>query len=119
LPIYGDGLNVRDWIYVEDNCEAIDAVRRKANSGEVYNIGAKNERTNLEVARAVLGLLGKPETLIRFVEDRPGHDRRYSVDTSRIKALGWKPHHTFEDALRRTAEWYRNREDWWRPLVAK
>jgi len=118
LPIYGDGLNIRDWIYVEDNCEAIDLVRRRGSAGAVYNIGAKNERTNLEVARAVLQLLGKPEALIRFVEDRPGHDRRYSVDTSRIKALGWEPRHTFEDALRRTVEWYRRREDWWRPQVA-
>jgi len=119
LPIYGNGLNIRDWIHVEDNCEAIDTVRRKAISGQVYNVGAKNERTNLEVARTVLRLLGKPETLIRLVEDRPGHDRRYSVDTSRIKALGWEPRHTFEDALTQTTEWYRRREDWWRPLVAK
>jgi len=118
LPIYGDGLNVRDWIYVEDNCEAIDLVRRRGGTAEVYNIGAKNERTNLEVSKAILRILGKPEDLIRFVEDRPGHDRRYSVDTSRIKALGWEPRHTFEDALRRTVEWYRNREDWWRPQVA-
>ena len=119
LPIYGDGLNVRDWIYVEDNCEAIDLVRRMGRVGEVYNIGAKNERTNLEVAKAVLRILGKPETLIRFVADRPGHDRRYSVDTSRIKTLGWVPRHSFEDALRRTVEWYQKREDWWRPQVAR
>lgn len=118
LPIYGDGLNVRDWIYVEDNCEAIDLVRRAGGAGEIYNIGAKNERTNLEVARTVLRILGKPEALIRFVADRPGHDRRYSVDTSRIKALGWGPRHTFEDALRQTVEWYQKREDWWRPQIA-
>src|SRR5207245_11028681 len=97
LPIYGNGLNIRDWIHVEDNCEAIDPVRRKAISGQVYNVGAKNERPNLEVARTVLRLLGKPETLIRLVEDRPGHDRRYSLDTCGIKALGAEPRTTFED----------------------
>lgn len=117
LPIYGDGRNVRDWIYVEDNCEAIDLVRRSGAVGEVYNIGAKNEKTNLEVAKTILQILGKPETLIRFVEDRPGHDRRYSVDTTRIQALGWRPRHSFQQALGRTVEWYRTREDWWRPNV--
>ncbi len=119
LPLYGDGRNIRDWIHVEDNCEAIDLVRRRGGTGEVYNIGAKNERTNLEVAKAILRTLGKPEDLIRFVQDRPGHDRRYSVETSRIAALGWKPRHTFEDALSQTVEWYRKREDWWRPLVPR
>jgi len=117
LPIYGDGLNVRDWIYVEDNCEAIDIVRESGDSGKVYNIGAKNERTNLEVAQSILRILGRPSTLIRFVEDRPGHDRRYSVDTSRINGLGWRPRHTFDDALRQTVDWYRGSEAWWRPLV--
>jgi dTDP-D-glucose 4,6-dehydratase len=117
LPLYGDGLNIRDWIHVQDNCEAIDVVTRNGKDGEIYNIGAKNERTNLEVARAILHLLGKPESLIQSVENRLGHDRRYSVDISRIKALGWEPRHTFEEALRRTVEWYKTREDWWRPLV--
>lgn len=115
LPIYGDGLNVRDWIYVEDACDAIDIVRARGAVGEVYNIGAKNERTNLEVARAILRILEKPEDLIHFVQDRPGHDRRYSVDTNRIQALGWKPRHPFRDALRSTVEWYREHEDRWRP----
>ncbi len=119
LPIYGDGLNVRDWIYVEDNCEAIDLVRKVGGAGKVYNIGAKNERTNLEVAHSILRILGKSDDLIRFVVDRPGHDRRYSVDTSRISGLGWQPRHAFDDALRQTVEWYRKSEAWWRPLVAK
>jgi dTDP-glucose 4,6-dehydratase len=117
LPIYGDGLNVRDWIYVEDNCEAIDLVRSKGRPGEVYNIGAGNERTNLEVAKAILGILGCSTDLLRFVKDRPGHDRRYSVDTAKVGALGWRPRRTFEEALAATVEWYRRREDWWRPLV--
>ncbi len=119
LPLYGDGLNVRDWIYVEDNCEAIDLVRTKGHPGQVFNVGAGNERTNLEVAKAILGILGKPEELIRFVEDRPGHDRRYSVDSSRIRALGWQPRKAFKEALRSTVEWYRRGEEWWGPLVAK
>ncbi len=119
LPIYGDGLHVRDWIYVEDNCEAIDLVRTKGHGGQVFNIGAGNERTNLEVAKAILGILGKPEALLRFVEDRPGHDRRYSVDSSRIRALGWRPRKAFKEALRSTVEWYRRREEWWSPLVVK
>ncbi len=115
LPIYGDGLHVRDWIYVEDNCDAIDLVRTKGSPGQVFNIGAGNEHTNLEIARAILGILGKPESLIRFVEDRPGHDRRYSVDSSKVKALGWRPRHGFEEAVRGTVDWYCRREDWWSP----
>lgn len=118
LPIYGDGLNVRDWIYVEDNCEAIDAVRRKGVVGRIYNIGAGNEKTNLEVARAILQVMGKPEGLIRFVQDRPGHDQRYSVDASGVRGLGWRPAHPFDAALRATIEWYRGREAWWRPLAS-
>ncbi len=119
LPLYGDGLHVRDWIYVEDNCEAIDLVRTKGRGGQVFNIGAGNEHTNLEIAKAIVGILGKPEALLRFVEDRPGHDRRYSVDSSRIRALGWRPRNTFKEALRSTVEWYTGREEWWGPLVGK
>ena len=116
LPIYGDGLNVRDWIYVMDNCRAIDVVFRKGEVGGIYNIGADNERTNLEIAKLVLEELGKPESLIEFVEDRPGHDFRYSLNTERIHGLGWAPACGFERAMRETIKWYREHEGWWKIL---
>jgi dTDP-glucose 4,6-dehydratase len=117
LPIYGDGTQIRDWTYVIDNCEAINLVALKGNSGEIYNIASGNELTNLEVAQHILKILGKPNELIKFVSDRPGHDRRYSLDTTKIKSLGWKPKHSFKVSLRKTIEWYLNNESWWKPLL--
>ena len=116
LPIYGDGLNVRDWIYVEDNCAGIDTVLHRGDVGQIYNIGAGNEVPNIEVAQAVLTELGKDESLLDYVADRPGHDRRYSIDCSKIKKLGWEPVRTFEDGLKATVAWYKENESWWRKL---
>jgi dTDP-glucose 4,6-dehydratase len=116
LPVYGDGLNVRDWLYVEDNCAGIDLVLREGNVGEVYNIGGGHEVANIEITRQILRLLGKDESLIRWVTDRPGHDRRYSIDCAKLKALGWAPQAPFAEGLKRTVDWYRSREDWWRPI---
>ena len=116
LPLYGDGRNVRDWLYVLDNCAAIDLVLRKGREGEVYNIGGGHEVENIVLTRQILHLLGKPETLIQPVKDRPGHDRRYSVDSKKIHQLGWAPRHRFGDALAATVAWYREHEAWWRPL---
>jgi len=114
LPIYGDGLNVRDWIYVEDNCEAVDFVFRKGEIGEIYNIGAENERTNIEIANMVLAELDKPKSLIQFVEDRKGHDFRYSLDCEKINELGWCPKYNFDEALKETIQWYVDNEWWWK-----
>ena len=116
LPLYGDGKNVRDWLYVEDHCSGIDTVLRKGVPGEAYNLGADQERTNLVVTQKILELLGKDEGLIRYVADRPGHDRRYSIDSSKARTLGWAPRVFFEEGLARTAAWYRENESWWRPL---
>ncbi len=116
LPLYGDGLNVRDWIYVLDHCEAIDVALHKGRPGEIYNIGAGNELPNIELTRLILKLLGKPESLIRYVKDRPGHDRRYSLDCTKIKALGWRPRHRFEEALAETVRWYVENQWWWRKI---
>ena len=116
LPLYGDGLQVRDWLYVEDNCAAIELVLERGEPGTTYNVGGGNELTNLELTRMILELLDKPESLVRSVPDRPGHDRRYAVDASRVRALGWSPGHDFRTALADTVRWYREREDWWRPL---
>ena len=113
LPVYGDGMQVRDWIHVEDHCEAIDLVLRGGRTGEVYNIGAENERPNLEVVRAILRLAGRDESLIRHVPDRPGHDRRYAMDSSKIRHdLGWRPRHVFEAGLEQTVAWYRGNGTW-------
>jgi len=117
LPLYGDGLNVRDWIYVKDNCTAISLVFQKGKVGEIYNIAAGNEKTNLEVTRFILKELGKPESLIHYVKDRPGHDRRYSLDPTKIRSLGWKPTHNFEEGMRKTIAWYLQNECWWKPLM--
>jgi dTDP-glucose 4,6-dehydratase len=119
LPVYGTGMNVRDWIYVEDNCAGIDAVFHKGKLGEVYNIGGGNEKPNLDVVRLILRQLDRPESLITFVKDRPGHDMRYSLNSDKAKALGWKPAHTFEDAMKKTIDWYVNNEWWWKPLLNK
>ncbi|HHV61383.1 MAG TPA: dTDP-glucose 4,6-dehydratase [Firmicutes bacterium] len=119
LPVYGDGQNVRDWIHVEDHCRAIDLVIQGGQAGEVYNIGASCEMKNLDVVRAVLGVLGKPESLITFVPDRPGHDRRYAIDATKIsKELGWKPRYRLLDALPELVRWYRDNETWWRRIKA-
>jgi dTDP-glucose 4,6-dehydratase len=116
LPVYGDGLNVRDWLYVEDNCAGIDLVLRRGEPGQVYNIGGGYEVPNVELTHEILRLLGRDESLIRWVDDRPGHDRRYSIDCSKLKALGWMPRAAFDEGLARTVEWYRAHEDWWRPI---
>lgn len=114
LPIYGDGLNVRDWLFVEDHCSAIDLVIHKGRNGEVYNIGGNNERTNIHIVRTILEQLGKPDSLIKYVEDRLGHDRRYGIDATKITTeLGWKPKHTFETGIKETIEWYLNNRTWW------
>ena len=115
IPVYGDGLNVRDWIHVEDHCCALDLVIQRGKQGEIYNIGADNERTNLEMVRRILDMVEKPPSLITFVSDRPGHDRRYALDTTKIRReLGWEPKHSFKEALQRTVEWYIENEPWWR-----
>jgi dTDP-glucose 4,6-dehydratase len=114
LPLYGDGLYVRDWIHVEDHCRAIDAVLHHGRPGEVYNIGGDCERANIEVARRILDSLGKPHSLIRLVKDRPGHDRRYSIDATKIRTeLGWRPVIDFSDGIRSTIDWYRRNRGWW------
>ena len=113
IPVYGDGQNVRDWIYVDDHCRAILLALQKGRSGAVYNIGARNERRNLDVTHSVLDALGKPRSLIQFVKDRPGHDRRYAIDPTLIETeLGWRPRETWESGLRKTIEWYRENSAW-------
>lgn len=116
LPLYGDGKNVRDWLYVEDHCAAIDHVLRNGESGQIYNIAGSNERTNLELTRKVLELLNAPETLIQPVQDRAGHDRRYSIDDRKLRALGWTPQMTWDDGLAFTVRWYQENEGWWRRI---
>jgi dTDP-glucose 4,6-dehydratase len=116
LPLYGDGRNVRDWLYVLDNCEAIDLVLRRGVEGEVYNVGGGHELENLALTRKILTLTGKPASLVRPVTDRPGHDRRYSLDWTKMGRLGWAPRHRFLDGLAATVGWYREHEAWWRPL---
>ena len=116
LPLYGDGRNVRDWLYVLDNCAAIDLVLRKGGDGEVYNIGGGHEVENVSLTHDILRLTGQPSTLIQRVADRPGHDRRYSVDSTKVSELGWAPRHPFASALEATVRWYREHEAWWRPL---
>ncbi|MFN2385209.1 MAG: dTDP-glucose 4,6-dehydratase [Thermoanaerobaculia bacterium] len=119
LPLYGDGRNVRDWLYVEDHAEAIEFLLESGEPGETYNIGGGNEAENLDITRRVLSMLGKPESLIRYVDDRPGHDRRYSLDTSKLAGLGFRPSTPFADGLARTVAWYRENEAWWRPIKEK
>ncbi len=118
VPIYGDGLNVRDWLYVKDNCRGILKVLEKGKSGEIYNIGGGNEKTNLEITNLVLRELGFGEEMIEKVDDRLGHDRRYSLDSTKMnKELGWKPEAGFEEALKETVQWYMNNNQWWEPLI--
>ncbi len=117
VPIYGDGLNVRDWIHVEDHCAAVFDVLMQGRPGEIYNVGADSERKDLDLVRAILLHLGKGEELIEFVSDRPGHDRRYASDSAKIRAeIGWKALHDLERGLAETIEWYRQNESWWREV---
>jgi dTDP-glucose 4,6-dehydratase len=116
LPLYGDGLNVRDWLHVDDHCRALDLLLSRGARGETYNVGGGNEVPNLELTRRILRLLGKPESLIRRVGDRPGHDRRYSLDCAKLRALGWSAQVAFDDGLASTVAWYRRHEAWWRPI---
>jgi dTDP-glucose 4,6-dehydratase len=116
VPLYGDGLNIRDWCHVEDNCAALDLVLRSGTVGEIYNVGAGNELTNLDLTHRLLDLLGADESMIEPVADRLGHDRRYSVDTTKVRGLGWAPAHDLDEALAATVEWYRANRWWWEPL---
>jgi dTDP-glucose 4,6-dehydratase len=118
IPVYGAGRNVRDWLYVEDNCRALDAVLFKGKAGESYNIGANHELENIAVVKTILKLVNKPESLIKFVKDRPGHDLRYSLCTEKIQEL-WKPETTFKEGIKTTIEWYRQNVDWWKPVIEK
>jgi len=117
LPMYGDVMHIRDWIYVEDHCRALDVVLRHGREGEVYNIGGRSEKPNLVVAKTILDRLEKPHSLIRFVTDRPGHDRRYAIDFSKIeRELGWTPSLSFEEGISRTVEWYLTHQEWWKKI---
>lgn len=119
LPVYGTGANIRDWLYVEDHCQAIDLIIHKGREGEIYNIGGHNERTNLQVVKAILKELGKPESLITYVKDRPGHDRRYAINPAKIeKELGWNPTYKFEEGIKVTVKWYLENQDWWKNIIS-
>ena len=119
LPVYGDGLNVRDWLYVEDHCKAIDMIIHGDCNGEVFNVGGHNEKTNVEIVKLILKELDKPESLITFVEDRKGHDRRYAIDPAKIsRELGWEPETKFENGIVETIQWYLNHKDWWKEIIS-
>ncbi|MEE1320270.1 MAG: dTDP-glucose 4,6-dehydratase [Acutalibacteraceae bacterium] len=119
LPVYGEGLNVRDWLYVEDHCKAIDLVLHKGRIGEVYNIGGHNEKTNIEVVKKIISILGRDESLIKYVKDRPGHDMRYAIDPTKITTeLGWYPETSFEEGIKKTVDWYLNNKHWWESIVS-
>ncbi len=119
LPVYGKGINVRDWLYVEDHCSAIDLIIRKGTIGEIYNIGGHNERNNLEVVKTILKILGKSENLIEFVTDRKGHDQRYAIDPTKItNELGWTPKTTFDDGIKKTVAWYLENRAWWQKIIS-
>ena len=119
LPVYGDGMNVRDWLHVKDHCSAIDTVLQRGRIGEVYNIGGNNEKPNIEIIKLILQNLNKPETLITYVKDRPGHDRRYAIDSSKIQCeLGWKPAYTFERGIAETIKWYVDNHRWWTRIIS-
>ena len=118
VPIYGDGKNTRDWIHVEDHCEALGLVMEEGKPGSIYNVAGRKELENLEVVKTILKIMGKPEDLIELVEDRPGHDKRYSLNDEKIRnELGWKPKHKFESGLEETIQWYLENEEWWRPIA--
>ena len=116
VPLYGDGLNVRDWLYVLDNCSAIDLALHKGKSGEIYNISSNSEKTNLEITNIIISKLKKSKDFIQFVKDRPGHDRRYSLNSAKIRTLGWKPGYKFEEAMEKTIDWYKKNECWWKKI---
>ena len=116
LPLYGDGKNVRDWLFVLDNCKGIDIILHKGKEGEIYNIAGENERENIFIAKKILEYLGKPFSLIKFVKDRPGHDRRYSISCEKVKELGWSPEVSLEEGLSLTVDWYKNNQDWWKKI---
>ncbi len=119
LPVYGEGLNIRDWLYVEDHCKAIEAVLRKGRAGEVYNVGGHNEMRNIDIVRLICRELGKPESLITYVTDRKGHDLRYAIDPAKIhRELGWQPETKFTDGIQRSIRWYLEHRDWWEPIVS-
>jgi dTDP-glucose 4,6-dehydratase len=119
LPVYGDGMNIRDWLHVRDHCSAIDEVLHRGRVGEVYNIGGNNEKTNIDIVKLILQNLGKPESLISYVEDRLGHDRRYAIDSSKIKReLGWQPSFSFEQGVMETIKWYINNQEWWKRIIS-
>ncbi len=119
VPLYGDGENVRDWLFVADNCAALDMILQKGTPGEIYNIGGSNEISNLELTHQILSAMGNDESSIQHVNDRPGHDRRYALDSSKIKKMGWAPANAFPANLERTIKWYKENEDWWAPLKEK
>ncbi|HBX23506.1 MAG TPA: dTDP-glucose 4,6-dehydratase [Desulfotomaculum sp.] len=117
LPVYGDGMNVRDWLHVKDHCRAIDMVMRQAKTGEIYNIGGNNERTNIDIVKTIVRHLNKTDSLIEFVKDRPGHDRRYAIDSSKIRRdLGWEPEYTFNRGMAETIDWYCTNTNWWQKI---
>jgi dTDP-glucose 4,6-dehydratase len=119
LPVYGDGMQRREWLHVSDHCRAVEMVLKHGRFGEVYNVGGVNEKPNLEVLRAMLKLVGKPESLIRHVTDRPGHDRRYAIDATKIRCeLGWEPQLSFEDGLALTVKWYLENRSWWEKIIS-
>jgi dTDP-glucose 4,6-dehydratase len=119
LPVYGTGENVRDWLYVEDHCSAIDLIIRKGKVGEVYNVGGHNEKSNLYVVKTILKILGKGEDLIEFVTDRKGHDQRYAIDPTKIETeLGWTPKTKFDDGIKKTVNWYLENKDWWEKIIS-
>lgn len=119
LPVYGDGLNVRDWLYVEDHCRAIDLILQKGRVGEVYNVGGHNEMKNIDIVKLICKALGKPESLIHHVTDRKGHDRRYAIDPTKIhEELGWLPETKFADGIKKTIQWYLDHEEWWQPIIS-
>ncbi|MBJ8006838.1 dTDP-glucose 4,6-dehydratase [Bacillus cereus] len=119
LPVYGDGLNVRDWLHVEDHCQAIDLVLHNGKNGEVYNVGGNNERTNIEIVKTILKALDKPESLIKYVTDRPGHDRRYAIDATKLREeLGWSPKYNFDTGIEQTIKWYLENQDWWKNIIS-
>ena len=119
VPLYGTGKNIRDWIFVLDNCEGLDAVLHNGEVGEIYNIGGGNEKTNLELTKIILAELGKDESQIEYVEDRLGHDFRYALDIEKVKKIGWEPKHSFEEAMKKTINWYLENKDWWKKLKQK
>lgn len=119
LPVYGDGMQIRDWLHVSDHCSAIDTVLHKGKDGEIYNIGGNNEKANIEIVKLIISTLGKSEDLIEYVKDRPGHDRRYAIDNTKITTeLGWSPAYTFEQGIKETIEWYLNNEQWMNKITS-